>query len=233
MTRMMGYGPQPDEVMGGGRSKCRVLGIVDETRTAGLRLDAPPAVFRSGLSSDPSPFFVVRTAPGIAPEMLMPQIRTVMQELAPQAPISHVATLASLIDDSHADLNRATELFSLFGLLALGIAGLTVFTMAAQEAAGRTQEIGVRMALGARAQDIGRLMLARPLWLALGGLLAAWPAAWMLGRGLERWLFRAQPADAVSFGGTAALLVLLVAAAAWVPARRAMRAGPAQALRHE
>jgi hypothetical protein len=71
------------------------------------------------------------------------------------------------------------------------------------------------------------------LWLALGGLLAAWPAAWMLGRGLERWLFRAQPADAVSFGGTAALLVLLVAAAAWVPARRAMRAGPAQALRHE
>jgi putative ABC transport system permease protein len=121
----------------------------------------------------------------------------------------------------------------IFAGLALVLAAVGIYGAMSYAVSQRTQEIGVRLALGAGERQIFRMVVGETLALAAAGLVIGGAGAIALGRAIGGMLFGVPPADAVTFGGTAALLVTVAFLAAWLPARRAMRVDPMAALRAE
>jgi ABC-type antimicrobial peptide transport system permease subunit len=119
------------------------------------------------------------------------------------------------------------------GALALLLAAIGIAAVTSQVVVDRTHEIGVRIALGARAGDAVRLLLLKGLRPVAGGLLAGTGGALLLGRGLSAQLYGLSPADPIAFAGAAAVLIAVAAFAAYVPARRASSVDPIIALRAE
>ena len=120
-----------------------------------------------------------------------------------------------------------------FALLAIVLATIGVYGVVAYDALQRTREIGIRMALGASRQSVMSLMFSRGLRLVGIGAAVGLIAAGLLAGGLSQLLFQVSPRDTAVFAGVAALLVVVGAAATFVPARRATRIDPLQALRVE
>jgi len=124
-------------------------------------------------------------------------------------------------------------MFTAFGLLALAIAALGLYAVTAYGVQQRTQEIGVRMALGAQGRDVVRLAVWQALRPAAIGAGAGLLAAMVLGRAVRALLFQVQPVDPATLVASIGLLLVVAAAAAFVPARRAARVDPMEALRCE
>jgi ABC-type antimicrobial peptide transport system permease subunit len=125
----------------------------------------------------------------------------------------------------------AAALLGVFGVVALGLAALGIHGVMLYSVSQRTQEIGIRMALGARACDVRRLVMTEGLGVIGLGALAGTVAAYFATRGLEAVLFGVETADPIAFGVTVALLLLSGALACYLPARRATRVDPLIALR--
>jgi ABC-type antimicrobial peptide transport system permease subunit len=124
-------------------------------------------------------------------------------------------------------------LLTAFALLALVLAGVGVYGVMAYSVARRTQEIGVRMALGATPQSVFRMVLRQALTLVGIGVVIGLFAAGALTRLLQTLLFETEPVDVWTFGATALVLVAVAALASYVPARRGTRIAPVEALRAE
>lgn len=129
---------------------------------------------------------------------------------------------------------RITALISsVFGLLALTLASVGVYSVLSYAMSRRTHEFGIRMALGASPADILRIVLRQGFALGLIGLAIGLGGAFAASGMLEEVLFGVAPTDPLTYAGIAALLILVVLAACAAPARRAMRVDPMVALRHE
>ena len=115
--------------------------------------------------------------------------------------------------------------------MALLLAVIGIYAIAAYSVQQRTHELGIRMALGAQARDVLRLVLAQGVKLTLLGVGLGLAAAFVLTRWMESLLFGVHPADGLTFGGVAAALLIVALAACWVPARRAAKVDPLVALR--
>ena len=164
---------------------------------------------------------------------LAPAIRARVAALDPALPLDEVRTLRQVVDDGMAIVRLAYCLLLLMAGVALALSALAVYGVMAHEVAQRTQEIGVRLALGAEPGQVRRLVLRRAVALAALALLAAVPAALALSRVMAGALFgivRPDPVLLVWFAGGLALVAVL---AAWVPARRAAALDPVHALRAE
>ena len=122
-------------------------------------------------------------------------------------------------------------LVGVFALVALALAAVGVFGVIAYSVKARTQEIGVRMALGASSSSVFRLVIGQALRLVLIGVVVGLVAAGTLTRLLERLLFQVEPLDPWTFAGSALVLFLVATVASYVPARRGMRMAPTEALR--
>jgi putative ABC transport system permease protein len=153
--------------------------------------------------------------------------------LDPNEVFSTVRSLDDVVSKSIGQPRFSAQLFGLFALLALTLAGIGLYGMIAFSVSQRTNEIGIRMALGARPGDVMKMILGRGLRLALAGtmfgLAVAAGVAWLL-RGM---LFGIAAADPVTFAAVASLLIMVALVAAYFPARRAMRVDPMVALRYE
>jgi putative ABC transport system permease protein len=174
---------------------------------------------------------VVRSRLGVAD--VAAGIRNETHAIDPGLPVTEVETLPDALHASVAEPRFRTLLLGLFGAIALLLATVGIYGVISFSVSRRTREIGVRMALGATPASVRRLVVGESAKLALFGLAAGIPAALLLTRFLSALLFAVTPADPLTFAAVALLLTLVALAAAYIPARRAMRVDPTVALRCE
>jgi ABC-type antimicrobial peptide transport system permease subunit len=149
-------------------------------------------------------------------------------------PLIEVRTQQEQIDATLAPERSFSAVTTGFGILALLLASIgSIYGVMASAVARRVNEIGVRMALGARANQVLRMVLSEAMSLALTGIVAGFGAALLLTRFLNSMLFGLKPTDPLTLASAAFLLLTVAMLAGWAPARRASRIQPVQALRHE
>jgi putative ABC transport system permease protein len=172
---------------------------------------------------------VVRTAGD--PVAMVPSIRTALRTLDPDLAMVSPMPLAQLVDDAVARPRFYTSLLVLFAAVALALAATGIFGVMSYAVAQRMREISIRMALGAPAGSVVRMILGRALALAAGGAVVGLAAAFALGRVIQDQLFGVTLLDPVTIAAVVGVLLLSATMAGLLPARRASNADPAQALR--
>jgi putative ABC transport system permease protein len=205
-----------------------VVGVVGSIKSA---LDGPvrqtifiPRTQRPGRGMT----FFVRTQQD--PATLATSLTRVVHGMEPDAPVE-ISTLDRVVGDTVARPRALSVLVGVFALLALVLAGVGVYGVMAYSVRERTQEIGVRMALGATGGAVLRLVLGQALRLVFIGVIAGLIAAAVLTRLIERLLYEVEPLDPWTFGLTAVVLLVVATVATYLPARRSMRIAPVDALR--
>ncbi len=210
----------PDEIVG-------VVGDVRSTTLESTPMPAsylPPARFAYPYTS-----VTVRTAGDAA--ALVPSLVGAVHALDPDVPVSEIRSMDDVVSNSTAERRFTMLLLVSFAAVALVLAGVGIYGVISYAVAQRTQEIGIRMALGAARATVLRMVVAQALGLAAAGVAAGAAGAWLLTRLMQNLLFGVEPSDPLTFAAVAAVLTLVAAAAALVPALRATRIDPATALR--
>jgi len=216
-----------------------IIGIVPSVKHNTLSEEALPT-FYGPMPQIPKPVagflannfsVVVRTSmdPQTIAEFVRRELRTVDSDVA----ISTVKPLEQIVTASVASRRFNLVLLAAFAGTALLLAGVGIYGVIAFLVATRTREIGIRMALGARRADVMRLILGQGLRLVLAGIAAGWVGALIATRGLTSLLFATAPTDPLTYTGVGALLIVVALLASYVPARRATKVDPIQALRTE
>ncbi|HLW76023.1 MAG TPA: FtsX-like permease family protein, partial [Bryobacteraceae bacterium] len=210
----------------------RIVGVVGDVHQISLDSDAPfstyePILERPVLRLD----IAARTAGD--PSAVIASIRRELHGLEPNLLIDHEQSMTQRIDDNVAPRRLNLVLFGLFASLALLLAAIGLYGVAAYAAGQRTQEFGIRMALGAQRGDVLRLVLGQGIRLALMGVAIGLAASLALSRLMTGLLFDVQPADPSTLAAVAILLSIAMLAACWLPAYRATRIAPVEALRAE
>jgi predicted permease len=167
------------------------------------------------------------------PMALLAPARALLAQLDPDVPLHGARTLADLEATATADTRVLGGLLAVFAALALLLAATGVWAVVAHAVARRTRELGLRMALGALPRDVVALVVRQGTAPAVAGLLLGGALAWLGGRALRGLLYQVSPTDPVTLAGAALFLLAVSALAAWLPARRATRVDPMEALRAE
>lgn len=210
-----------------------VVGVVSDVKHSRLDAPAEPEVYvsyvhvpiGSGIA------LVVRT-PG-DPVAIVPTIRRVMADLDGAQPVYDVRTLEDALTDSVTPRRFTAVLLNAFALTALMLAVIGIYGVIAYSVAQRTREIGLRIALGAQRRDVVGTVVRQGMRVALVGIIAGLGAAAGLSRLMVSLLYEVEPVDPQTFGFVAALLAAAALVACSVPAARAARVDPLDALRHE
>ncbi len=221
-----------------GTRTAEVVGLAPELRVDGAPdgrdrgYDEVFSLYRPGPEDRPDSLVVV-VRPRSSANGLLDRLRQTALTAGPRAIVERVRPGSDWLDDTVVTPKRRTVLLSLLGGLGLLLTLIGVFGMTAYAVARRTQEIGVRMALGARPRDVIRTMMtdaARPIVLgAIAGLAGSWYAT----SAISTFLFNTTPTDVPTFAVTTLLLLLAAMMAVWIPARRAGRVDPIKSLRVE
>jgi predicted permease len=210
-----------------------IVGVVRDSRYRSLRSDHLPTVYEPdvpGQLRGPT-HFAIRAS--MDSERLTEAVRRVIVSVDPAVPLTEFHTQTALIDRLLRTERLLSFLSGAFGLLALALAAIGLGGLLAYAVGRRTNEIGVRMALGAAASDVIRLVLRDSLWMVGSGILIGLPCAYALARVLRTALFQLEPFDPPTAALSLFTLVIVALVAAWLPARRAVRIDPMTALREE
>lgn len=164
---------------------------------------------------------------------LLPAIRREIQALDPNLPVAQVREMEEVIAAATTRPRFLSVLLTLFSVIAVGLAAVGIYGVMAYTVAQRTQEFGIRLAIGASPADVLRLVMGQGLVLGLVGIVAGALGAVALASFLNQLLFGVQAFDPLTFGATALLLTLVILVACYLPARRATRVDPMVALRYE
>jgi predicted permease len=175
--------------------------------------------------------FVLRTHGN--PSALASALQSQIHSLDSSLPVQDIRPMTSFISDSEGDARFRSILLGLFGILALVLASVGIYSVLAYVVAQRTHEIGIRMALGAQPRDVLRLVIIQGMRSVLIGAAIGIAAALALSRLLSEFLYGVRDKDPLTFIAVVVLLMLVALAACYLPARRAMRVDPIVALRYE
>jgi len=211
----------------------RIVGVCADSRYDDVRND-PPAQFFLPYVQLPDALrmtYAIRTRQSAA--ALEPSLQRVVQSLDRDLPIIDLRTQREQIEATMQNERLFASLTTGFGLLALALACVGIYGVMAYSVAQRTNEIGIRLALGAQPGQVRGMILREGTWLALTGIVAGVSAALGLARLVSSMLYGIQPYDPVAFGAAVLVLMAVALAAGWVPARRAAGVQPMEALRHE
>jgi putative ABC transport system permease protein len=218
--------------MGNGSKPAEIVGIVGDVREQKLETKGLPAVYEPA-AQIPFAFmyFAIRTEPD--PATLISAVRAAMRELDSELPLDAVGTVDSLVVKSLSQRRFAMLLMLIFAGLALALAMVGIYGVISYSVTQATQEIGIRMALGAGRGDVLRLVFGYAGVLIALGLSVGIPAALVIGRLLASQLFQVRPTDPVTYVAVASTLLATGFTACAIPAARAVRVDPMTALRNE
>jgi putative ABC transport system permease protein len=219
----------------------QIIGIVADTREHDLSQEAQPTMMiplaqepdgmtRLGLQFGPL-FWLIRT--GLEPHQVAVNVSEQLREASGGLPAGRVRTMDELLSDSIARQNFHMLLLGVFAMAALALTAVGIYGVMAYSVAQRTHEIGVRMALGADRARIRNLVVGKGMLTAGLGVIVGLAAAAFLARFLAGFLFGVRAWDPMVFLAVPVLLALVAVFALWIPARRAARLEPIQALRVE
>lgn len=207
-----------------------VVGVVGNTKDGGLDAAPMPAVFLPFAQGDfPSGGFVIRTTRDAA--SFAAAATRVVRGLAPEQPIEKVLTVEQIRDESVAPRRLNALLVASFGVLALIVAAIGIAAVLAFSVSARTNEIGIRMSLGADSARVQRMVLSEGGLLVGLGLTIGVVGALLLTRLMQTMLFGVTPNDPATLGIVALVMALVGVTACWIPALRAARIDPGIALR--
>jgi predicted permease len=206
-----------------------VVGVVEDVILDDFRRVSPePMVYLPAVSL--SPAYVVKSA---RTDRLAPEIRAIVHELMPESPMYRIFTMQDLAARTMASLSFTMLMLVIAAVLALILGAVGLYGVLAYGVTRRTQEIGVRMALGADASSVRRTVVAEGGRVALVGVVIGGIVALVLTRYIKSLLFGVEPLDVPSFAAVSAVMVAVALLASYIPARRASRVDPATALRAE
>ena len=211
-----------------------IVGVVGNVRRRSLDQDAPAQAYFSYLQS-PEPYatLCVRAAGTIEAESLTRPVESAVWRVDPDQPIGNVTTLAQAASGSVAFTRLYVVLFAVFAALTLALAALGIYGTVAYSVTQRTREIGIRLALGAQREDVLRLVLGQGARLTAVGLVVGLVVAVGLGRLLTALLYGVKATDPATLIAVVFVLGAAAFLASYLPARRAMRVNPLEALREE
>ncbi|HEY4840148.1 MAG TPA: ABC transporter permease [Candidatus Acidoferrales bacterium] len=209
-----------------------VVGVVANVKNDGLDQDDSTDAYESVAQQGwPYAEVAVRTAQG--GESLLPSIRAIIAEYDPELAVASVRTMDEIAAASLGSRKLTLTLVGLFASLAMVLAMVGIYGVMSYVVAGRTQEIGIRIALGAQRADVFKLVVGQGMALAGAGLVLGLIAASGVTRYLGSQLFHVNAIDPLTYGGVTVLLGAVALLACYIPARRATRVDPLVALRYE
>jgi predicted permease len=213
-----------------GNTPITVVGVAGDVRNEGLAATPQPTVyFPFGLAPRAATQLFIRTTGD--PVGMTAAVRQAIRAADPLQPIAEIRTLRSAMADTVAQPRFFTILLTLFGGVAVLLAALGLYGVVAYTVTRRTTEIGIRMALGARARDVVRMVVRRSALPTAAGILVGMFVALLVTRWMGSMLFQVRPADPVTFAAAGLLLAGVALLASWLPARRAARIDSMSALR--
>jgi len=211
-----------------------VVGVVEDVLQYDLRGEPEPLVYYPMVG--PTPDAWALSSPGYAvraddPAALVPRVRALIREVAPEAPVYRVRTMEELVSRSLVRLSFTVLTLGVAASLALVLGALGLYGVLSQVVAERTREIGVRMALGAEASRVRWLVVGQGARVVGAGIALGLGVAFLGSRVLASLLYGVGAADPLTFGATSAALAAVGLLASYLPARRASRVDPVRSMR--
>lgn len=208
----------------------KVVGVVGNVMQSALDQEAGPAMYMTGMGAM-APELVVRTRGTLS--SLISTVHATLQQIDPNIAVDDAQPLTRIVDQAISPKRLLAFLVGLFSLLALILASVGIYGVIANSVNQRTQEIGIRLALGSSRTKVLRLIMGEGMKLACIGCITGLAASVALTRVMQALLFEVRATDPVTFLASGALLIGISLLACWVPARRATHIDPIVALRHE
>jgi predicted permease len=227
-----GQNPVGQTITFGDTTHFAIVGVVGDVRQGSVDEVPTPRIYASAYQIfRVKVSLVVRTQAD--PQLMIKRVEDALRSVDPQQTITSAFTLEDAVGDAVARPRLLTVLLGLFGVMGLVLGALGIYGVLAYLVSQRTREIGVRLALGAKASDVLWMVVRRGLRLAGLGVAIGLVAALALTRLMQGVLYGVTPTDPLTFVGVAAALLAVAAFASWLPARRATRVDPLVALRAE
>ncbi len=225
LGRRFGFSPEtPGEV--------EVVGVIADTKYASVRDEPPATVYQPYLQGQIRGMnFVMRTE--LDPRQVIPGVREAAHRIDPNLPLGRIATQAERIEERFSQERTFAMAYALFGALALLLACIGLFGLMSYSVARRTNEIGIRMALGAHRGSVVQMVMKESMKLVLIGCVVGLAISFAAGRLISSLLYDLSPADPATMAFALAVMILVSGIAGYLPARRASRLDPVGALHYE
>ncbi|MGD8329816.1 MAG: ABC transporter permease [Acidobacteriota bacterium] len=218
---------------GGEERSFEIVGVASNAKVADFLADVEPTVFLSYPQQTYTSGSALMVKTTGDPAAAVPRLRAWLREFEPQIAIVNILPYTDVVRGFTYVQRMNAELFGMLAVLGLSLAAAGIFSVMSLSVSRRRREIGVRMAMGARHADIGRLVVRRALGPVVLGLILGVGASFLLTRFIQAMLVGVEPSDPLTLAAGTAVMVVAALWAVWLPARRAATVDPVIALRRE
>jgi predicted permease len=216
----------------GNDAEWQIVGVCQDTKYTGIKDEIPPTVYFS-FRQDPISFACCAVRTALPPPAIVPAVRKAVAAVDPLVPLAGITTQKAMRDKSISQERLFASLCGALAFLVVLLSCIGLYGLMSYNVARRTNEIGIRMALGATRRNVAWPILREAFLLSAIGVAIGVPAALALARFIKSQLYGVAPTDPLTIGAAVLALILVAVGAAWIPARRAARVDPMEALRSE